>query len=466
VGRMTLGIDVACRAAHQASLADEAGRFAWSGRRFRTSAADLQRLWESLPAGAELTVVMEPTRNAWVPLAAWFRRRGATVIMVPPEQSADLRDYYSKHAKSDHLDSRMLARLPLLHPDGLRAAGGLGPADALRRATKLRASLVKRRNTIVARLDCYLELLGPQWHAAFGGDLALYTPLRFLAAGYADPHALRRLGKARLARFIWRYSHGAWGDEHAHRLLAAAAETLHLWDGELSYPDLAEDIAVEARLALAISGEIRDLERKIAALLHQLDPAAIMTSAPGVGIINGAQILARLGDPARFQSLAGARSFSGLIPSLTASGASGHHGPPTKSGDAPLREALFMAANAARRTDPTLAARYHRLMVTCGKHHNSALCHISTTLLTRIIACWRAGTPYQIRDTDGTPLTAAQGRAIVAQRYRVSQELRAQRRTSHTKTGTNRRHQESPRAPTPARPHQNATTTRQTLDTA
>ena len=450
--QMILGIDVACRAAHQASLADQAGRFAWSGRKFRTTAADLGRLWESVPHGAALTVVMEPTRNAWVPLAAWFRRHGATVIMVPPEQSADLRDYYSKHAKSDRLDSRLLARLPLLHPDGLRPAEGLGPADALRRATKLRASLVKRRNVIVARLDSYLELLGPAWHAAFGGDLALYTPLRFLAAGYADPHALRRLGRARLTRFIWRYSHGAWGDEHASWLLAAAAETLQLWDGELSYPDLAEDIAAEARLALALCAEIRDLERKIAALLHQADPAAIMTSVPGVGAIGGAQILARLGDPARFQSLAGARSFTGLVPSLTASGVNGRHGPPTKSGDAPLREALFMAADQARRIDPTLAARYHRLMVAQGKHHTSALCHISTALLTRIIACWRAATPYQIRDLDGTPLTTAQGRAIAAQRYRVPDELRAQRRTSHTKTGTSRRHQESPGAPTPARP--------------
>jgi hypothetical protein len=30
---------------------------------------------------------------------------------------ADLRAYYSKHAKNDHLDSKMLARLPLLHPE-------------------------------------------------------------------------------------------------------------------------------------------------------------------------------------------------------------------------------------------------------------------------------------------------------------------------------------------------------------
>ena len=167
--QMTLGIDVACRAAHQASLADAAGRFAWSGRRFRTTAADLQRLWESIPAG----------RRGDGGDGAHPQRLGPAGGLVPPprrhgdhgpaEQSADLRDYYSKHAKSDRLDSRMLARLPLLHPDGLRPAEGLGPAIRCAGLAKLRASLVKRRSVIVARLDSYLELLGPQWHAAFGG---------------------------------------------------------------------------------------------------------------------------------------------------------------------------------------------------------------------------------------------------------------------------------------------------------
>ena len=32
-----LGIDVACTAAHQASLADERGEFLWQGWRFRTT---------------------------------------------------------------------------------------------------------------------------------------------------------------------------------------------------------------------------------------------------------------------------------------------------------------------------------------------------------------------------------------------------------------------------------------------
>ena len=263
---------------------------------------------------------MEPTRNAWVPLAAWFRRHGATVVMVPPEQSADLRDYYSKHVKSDRLDSRLLARLPLLHPDGLRPAEGLGPADPLRRAVPLRGSLVKRRSVIVARLDSYLELLGPGWHAAFGGDLTLLTPLRFLAAGYADPHALRRLGKTRLTRLIWRYSHGAWGEEHASRFLAAAAETLQLWDTELSYPDLAEDIAAEARLALASATEIRDLDTKTRRAAAPARPRRHHDLRPRR---RRRQRRPDPGPPRRPGPVPvpGRRPlFTGLVPSLTASG--------------------------------------------------------------------------------------------------------------------------------------------------
>ena len=116
---LRLGIDIACRAPHQASLADQNGTYIWTGRRFRTTPEDLADLWAALPehtSPAEVLVIMEPTRNAWVPLASWFRRQGAQVVLVPPEQSADLRTYYSKHTKSDRLDSRLLARLPLAAP--------------------------------------------------------------------------------------------------------------------------------------------------------------------------------------------------------------------------------------------------------------------------------------------------------------------------------------------------------------
>ena len=70
---------------------------------------------------------MEPTRNAWIALAALVPAPGCReVVMVPTTQSADLRAYYSKHTKNDRLDSKMLARLPLLHPEGLREHTGTG----------------------------------------------------------------------------------------------------------------------------------------------------------------------------------------------------------------------------------------------------------------------------------------------------------------------------------------------------
>jgi transposase len=458
---LRLGIDVACRASHQVSLADEQGRFVWSGRRFRTSPSDLAQLWAMLPAGtdpAEVLVVMEPTRNAWVPLAAWFRRKGAQVVLVPPERSADLRDYYAKHAKSDRLDSQLLARLPMLHPEGLHVEEGLGPGDALKRAAKLHSTLTHRRTQCLARLDTLLEILGPAWHAAIGAELGSRTVLRFLAAGYADPHVVKRLGRVRLTRFCHRHSRGAWGEPLADALLAAARETLELWaDGELDYPDLAEDIALEARLALQLTEELKDLDERTALLLKEADPGGILTSAPGVAAITAAAILGRLGDPNRFSSLAGARSFTGLVPILDASGVSGRHGGPTKRGDAVLRQALFMAAGQARRIDPTLAAKYHRLMVGAGKHHNSALCHIATTLLTRIVACWRAGQPYQLRDVDGTPVTPEQARAIIAERYAIPKDLR-ERRNTLNKTGTDRRSKESRSAPSTGPSTRDATT--------
>lgn len=65
-----LGIGVACKADHQASRARGDGELWWSGWRFRATPGDLEALWAEIPHGAEVQVISEPTRNAWVPSAA------------------------------------------------------------------------------------------------------------------------------------------------------------------------------------------------------------------------------------------------------------------------------------------------------------------------------------------------------------------------------------------------------------
>lgn len=448
---MTLGIDLACRAAHQASLAGPDGRFVWSGRKFFTRPTELQRLWADLDLEdpSELTVVMEPTRNAWVPVAAWFRRRGAKVTMVPTSQSADLRAYYSKHTKNDRLDSRLLARLPLLHPEGLREHTGHGPSVPLHRVVKQRSSVVKRRTAIYQRLDAQLELLGPAWYDALGSNYGKCA-LAVLAR-YADPHALIRLGKSRLTRFLIRHSRGAWREDHAAALLAAARESLELW-GEhgLDFAELAADIAVEAEQAQVLTEQIEDLDERIANLYEETDPDGIIASAPGVGPVTAGIIAGRIGNPHRFHSLAAVRAYSGLVPKVSQSGIAEHHSGITKAGDAALREAIWTAADQARRTDPQLAAKYKRLMDT-DRHHDSAVCHIATQLLTRIIACWRNGEHYRLRDTDGHVITGTEGRQIVRDHHQVDRKRRQQaadtRRSQRVKGRAGRERKESQSAP-------------------
>lgn len=431
---LRLGIDVASVEQHRAALADETGRLIWSNRRFRTISGQLEALWAAVRAAGEVpvVVVMEPTRNAWVPLAAWLRARGATVRMVPPEQSADLRKYYNKHAKTDRLDCELLARLPLLHPEGLVATPGLGPAEGLRRAVGHRASLVARRTAGLQRLEALLELLGPGWSTAVGSGVLGKAALAVLER-YADPHALRRLGRARLTQLLIRASRGAWREAKADELLAAAAETLRLWPaGAIDFAELAEDIAVEARLLAGLSEEIEALDDRIATLYADADPTGLVASAPGVGPTLAPAILGRLGDAKRFRDLAAVRNYTGLVPKVDQSGISDKRPGLTKAGDHVLRQALFLAADHARKIDPTLAARYQRLRA-AGKHHNSALCTLAAVLVTRIAACWRTDQRYDLRDLEGRPITEAEGRALCT--------------ALKPNTGTGRRSKESHSAP-------------------
>ena len=279
----TLGVDLACSAAHVATLADATGRLVWSNHRFRTATVELERLWAKLPAGARLQLVIEPTRNAWVPLAAWFRARGVAVILVPPEQSADLRRYYQKHTKNDRLDSVLLARLPLLHPNGLNVCHDLGPADPLRRTVRRRAKLVRQRITSLNRLTALLELLGPGYNDAFSGGLATKTAQAVLSR-YADPRKLLRTPATRLVQVVSEASRGQHGPILVNQLRGAAAEAIALYGmAGVDFAELAADIEAEVRSITTVQAEIDQLGARIQRLYLDADPDQIVQTAPGIG---------------------------------------------------------------------------------------------------------------------------------------------------------------------------------------
>jgi transposase len=423
----TLGIDLAVRAAHVGTLTNDQGEIVWSRRRFQNRPGDLDALSDAAGPAEELTVVMEPTRNAWVIVAAHFKALGAKVVLVAPEQAADLRRYYAKHTKNDRLDSLLLARLPLLHPDGLSEVADLGPADPLKRAVRRRVKLVADRLACRQRLDAMLDLLGPAYNDVLG-TRATKTSQEILER-YGDPKSLRRLGLSRLTVLVRRSSGGSLGADYATSLLFAANQAIALWESDgLDFTELAWDLASEVRIIRQLDTEIDRLDSRISVLYNDADPKGLVLSAPGVGPVLAGGILGRLGDANRFANLAAVRSFSGMIPGVNQSGNTQTRPGITKQGDPGLRRDIWFAADLARHQDPQLAAKYHRLIVGRQVHHYSAVCHLATTLLTRIAACWRSGQPYIVRDIDGRPVTRAEAKAIITERYTIPPEARRRSR--------------------------------------
>ena len=68
-------------------------------------------------------------------------------------------------------------------------------------------------------------------------------------------------------------------------------------------------------------------------------------------------------------------------------------------------------------------------MVERGAHHTNSVAVAAARLAERAWTVMARGEPYVIRDVDGRPVTAAEAKAIIAERYTVSDDVRRRRRT-------------------------------------
>jgi hypothetical protein len=96
----------------------------------------------------------------------------------------------------------------------------------------------------------------------------------------------------------------------------------------------------------------------------------------------------------------------------------------TQAGPSLVKKFAYLDADTARKYDPQIAAIYYNQMMHHGKHHHQAVCTCATHLLDRIWTVLSEERPYELRDVDGTAVTAAEAQRIIAERYRVPAEVR------------------------------------------
>ena len=138
---------------------------------------------------------------------------------------------------------------------------------------------------------------------------------------------------------------------------------------------------LEADLA-AVAARMTEVERVITAVLATRPETAVLTTQAGVGLMTAAAVLAYL--PAGVLGNAkAAAAYAGVHPRQEQSGQR-RRTRLSKQGCPALRRYLYLAALAAVRWDPQIAAWHHRLLAR-GKAAKSATCAVAHKLLRRLM---------------------------------------------------------------------------------
>ena len=109
--RRLVGIDLGIASAHAVRVLDGEGVTLVKRKALPTveSLSEIETAaLAGTAAGSRLEVVIEPTGPAWLPIAVFFSSRGHRVYRVSSAESADLRRYLSKHAKTNGIDADTL----------------------------------------------------------------------------------------------------------------------------------------------------------------------------------------------------------------------------------------------------------------------------------------------------------------------------------------------------------------------
>ena len=445
----TIGIDLSVKGEHKAILADEQGRFVSPVVKFAPDPAALRRLLElaqeNNPDG-QLLAVLEPTGMAWLPVAVFLVRQAVTVYLVNSQQVADLRKYYKKHAKSDRIDCRVLAKLPLVNRENLHAyelpgAVALACQRGCKQLERLQKLITASKNRLIA-LD---RFAWPGLETEVFSE-AFSAPTLWFRQHWYNPQLVSAAGVAALQQ-AWHDSQVDPSDagEWVKYLVALSARVVVLYgqDGQhLDYEQLQAEAVREQQLMQFLSEQHHSLQLQVVRPLYrQLHPARHLESIPGVGQDGACVYASFIGQPERFASLREHRGWSGMVPNSKQSAASQAQGLKiTQAGPRLIKKFSYLDAETARQRDPQIAALYYDQMVNKGKHHTQAICACATHLLDRVLVVLREDRAYELQDVDGTPLTKEQAVAVIKERYRVPEEVR---RRNQKRTRRARREQQA-----------------------
>jgi len=390
---LTCGVDWA-EAHHDIALVDDDGALVASARIDSGAAgfnAMLTLIAEHGGSAEDTPIAIETDKNLLVVAAA---EAGFTVYPINPRAVARYRERYGQAGrKSDAGDAVVLAHILRTDRQMHRPLPALSEhARAIKALARQHQEAVWALHQTVSRLRSVLLEFYPQALHAFP-NLKHKAALAVLAAA-PSPEDAQRLTRRRVLSLL---------KQCGRRNDPAVVEQIL---NDLTAPALRQPARIESALAAAVAGllnivvsmqnAVEHLEAQLAAEFDTHPQAVILRSAPGLGPILAARILAEIGDdPTRFDDVSGLRAFAGTAPVTIASGRS-HYVKARKVRNKRLGDACHWWAFATLTKSPGARAYYDKRRA-AGDHHNAALRNLANKLLGRLWWCLATNQPWDER---------------------------------------------------------------------
>lgn len=333
-------------------------------------------------------VAIETDKNLFV---VALDAAGFTVYPINPKALARYRERHGQSgAKSDPADAETLANvlrtdrhihrpLPAVSDQGL----------AVKALARQHQEAIWALHQMINRMRAVLLEFYPQAIKAFP-KLQHHAATAILSAA-PTPAAGQRLTRRRVEALLLRC--GRRNDPSLVEQILTDFKT----------PALRQPEAVEQALGVTIEGQVKivttmrdtvdQLEAALAEAFDRHELAPVLRSAPGLGPVLAARVLAEIGDdPDRFASVAGLRSFAGTAPVTRASGRS-KYVKARKIRNKRLGDACHWWAFATLTRSRGARAHYDRRRA-AGDHHNAALRNLANKLIGRLWWCMQNNQPW------------------------------------------------------------------------
>ena len=324
----------------------------------RHTGSELKHLADYLKSlDGETRVVLEHTGRYYEQIAQYLHDAGIYVSAVNPKL---IKDYGTgntlRHVKTDKADAKKIAKYGLDRWAELREHA---PMDTIRYQLKMlnrQCGLYTKTKTMMKNnLIALLDQTYPGVNALFDSPVREDGHQKWVdfAASFWHVDCVRGTSQA---AFVQRYA--KWCRQHGYLARAGRAEKIYEQSRDLiamlPKDAMAKLLVKQAVDALnAVSATLERLKAEMLNLASQLPEFPVVMSMRGVGDTLGPQLMAEIGDVARFAHRSAITSFAGVDPGAKQSGTHEVKSVRTsKSGSPELRRTLFLVMDCLIQTKP------------------------------------------------------------------------------------------------------------------